>query len=183
MFFPYLTENSKLVSFLNLICVKNVPKKVTSRYILSLGFSSSNDRLLLPLLKFLGLLDSKGVPTQLYEEIHVNRTYGATLAKCVFASYKDLYQKSSIAHTLSEVELLVIFKQESTQSDLTKAVKTFKYIGEISDFSKTPETKPQVRSTQNSEQKSKVVNLNLNINLSASDDYDKLLHLLDNILN
>ena len=181
MFYPYLTDNSKIVSFLNLVCIKNVPKKVTSRYLLSLGFLSSNDRLLINLLKFLGLLDAKGVPTDLYQEIHTSKKYGLALAKCILIGYKSIYLKSSISHTLAEDILLDLFKQESAQPNLMQAVKTFKYLGSIADFPQSLDLATNKKTKL--EQQSKIINLNLNINLSTSEDYDKLLLILNSILN
>lgn len=183
MFYPYLADNSKIVSFLNLVCVKNVPKKVTNRYILSLGFLSSNDRLLINLAKFLGLIDAKGIPTDLYNEIYTSKKYSFVLAKCITSAYKSIYLKDKSAHHLTEDILLNLFQQESTQSNLVQAVKTFKYLGSIADFTQEGSLNVSKKTSLNVERQQKTVNLNLTVNIGVQEDYDKLLHLLNNILS
>ncbi len=62
--FPYTAKPSSVPRFLRKIQAVRVPDKVTVKYIASIGFKSSNDRRLIPMLKALGFLDAPGVPSE-----------------------------------------------------------------------------------------------------------------------
>ena len=62
--FPYTPNPASLRRFFEKIPSTGVPDKVTLQVLNSLGFTSSNDRYILPVLKALKFVDGSGVPTQ-----------------------------------------------------------------------------------------------------------------------
>ena len=62
----YLTTTKNLSSILNAIKTAQAPEKFNHKFLASLEFSSSNDRLIIGVLKALGLLADDGKPTQRY---------------------------------------------------------------------------------------------------------------------
>ena len=60
----YLVTTKNLEAFLNALKTAKAPDRVTNKFLRSLEFSSSNDRLFIGLLKSLGLTDESGLPTK-----------------------------------------------------------------------------------------------------------------------
>jgi hypothetical protein len=54
--FPYMTNPASLRRFLEKVQSLGVPTKVTIPYLQSLGFKSTNDRPIIPALKFLEVI-------------------------------------------------------------------------------------------------------------------------------
>jgi hypothetical protein len=59
----YLVAAKNLGKFLEALRHAQAPEKVTLRFIEELGFTSTNDRLFIPLLKALRFLDDAGKPS------------------------------------------------------------------------------------------------------------------------
>ena len=62
----YLVTPKNLEAFLNAIRSAKAPERFSNRFLTQLDFSSSNDRLLIGVLKGLGFLDENSAPTQRY---------------------------------------------------------------------------------------------------------------------
>ena len=64
----YLTSVKNVEAFFSAIQAAQAPERFTQRFLESLEFKSSSDRLLIPMLKSLRFIDDNGVPTQRYYE-------------------------------------------------------------------------------------------------------------------
>jgi hypothetical protein len=62
--FPYMVSNNKIGPILEKIRTAAKPSKFTNEFLKHVGFTSSNDRAIIPLLKKLGFLSDDGVPTE-----------------------------------------------------------------------------------------------------------------------
>jgi hypothetical protein len=89
--FPYLTNPSSLRKFLEKIRTVGAPEKVTIAYLELLGFKSTNDRPIIPALKFLGFVDTSGTPKENWQKYRPRETAGAVLAVAVRTAYSDLF--------------------------------------------------------------------------------------------
>jgi len=67
------------------------PDKVTQEYLVAAGFKSTNDRAIIPLLKFLGLLEQNGTPTVDYRQLRDRSQFGAILASHIRTAYNELF--------------------------------------------------------------------------------------------
>ena len=65
---PYVQVPGKISDVFGKIQTCGVPSKFTIEFLNSLGFTSSNDERLIPLMKSLGFLESSGVPTQRFKD-------------------------------------------------------------------------------------------------------------------
>ena len=63
---PYLLTNKRIPDLLQKIQTAAVPQRFTFEFLKKLGFSSSNDRAFVSLLKKLGFLDPSAAPTARY---------------------------------------------------------------------------------------------------------------------
>jgi hypothetical protein len=143
----YLTSTKNLGAILTQMQKGGIPQRVTYEYLKQLGFPSSNDRPIIPVLKALGFLDVNGVPQDRYR-----RFKDATQAKRVMAegmreAYSDVFAIDEKANMLDHERLKGMFGRLSGKGDAVteKMASTFKALAERADFSapavaETPET-------------------------------------------
>ena len=60
--YAYTTVTGKIKQLLEKIRAVGVPQKVTVSWLKTIGFTSSNDKTLIGVIKFVGLTDQSGVP-------------------------------------------------------------------------------------------------------------------------
>lgn len=123
----YTTVPGKISSLLAKIRSNGVPKKVDSVWLKAIGFTSSNDKSLLPVLKSIDFVDGSKAPTERW------RSYrGAdgpiVLGEAIRHAYSDLYDFYDDAHDRSNQEIANVFKTKSNAGDqaIGKQVGTFK---------------------------------------------------------
>lgn len=90
--YPYVNSANKLQEFLSKIGNIGVPSKVNQKFLESLGYKSTNDRRFLSVLRFLGLTDGSGTPTEDYRATLRGGKQGQVkFAKLVRENYADLF--------------------------------------------------------------------------------------------
>lgn len=185
----YLITTKNLDSFINSLLSAQAPDKFTNKFLTDLGFTSSNDRLYLGLLKSLGLLDDNSAPTQKYYEFLDETKYRIVLADCIKESYSDLFNINKNADKMDVKDVKNKFKTltqgKKTEKVLSLMASTFKSLCDIADFSTQSNSievidnkvKPE---TTNDTLEREISNLNTdnyNAQLDASLHYDIHIHL------
>lgn len=137
----YLVSAKDLGSFLEAVRGAQAPKKFTNAFLRQLGYTSTNHRLFIPVLKGLGMLDQHGAPTQRYFDFLDATQSRRVLAAGIRDAYEDLFRIKTNANTLSRAELEGKLKS-LTQGKLSEAVfkntvKTFLELVKLADFSHT----------------------------------------------
>jgi len=134
----YLIKTENLHSFLNTILTAQAPDKFTIKFLAQLGFDSSNDRLLIGLLKGLGFIDGNGVPTSRYFRFLDQSESKKVLAEAVREGYSDLFAINTKANEYSEQDvknkLKVITQGSKSENVYGQMAKTFKRLCEYADF-------------------------------------------------
>lgn len=140
--FPYVVGTQKLATLLKSIPDIGVPEKFTLKKLKALGYTSSNDERFVPAMKFVGLLDSSGSPTDLWNEARAN--LGSALAKGTKAGYADLFDQFPNAHQKDDEALRTYFTVHSGtgKAAVTRMVQTFKTFAELGDFAATGKSTP-----------------------------------------
>jgi hypothetical protein len=144
----YFTSTKNLTAILEQMRRGEVPSKFTYDHLKKLGFPSSNDRPIIPVLKALGFLDQAGVPTERY------RRYKGTsgdakrvMAEGIKDAYTDIFGIDESAHTLPAEELNGIFGRLSGKGESVteKMAMTFRALVDQADFStpEEPEEEPE----------------------------------------
>jgi Family of unknown function (DUF5343) len=136
--FIYTTNPSKIPAFLEKLRAAGKPEKVTLQTIASLGFKSTNDRALLPILKGLGFVDGSGVPTQRWAAFRSN--HKAAIGEGIrehyaklFSLYPDAYQKDNEAlHSFFSTHTSV------GEGALRYMISTFKTLCSLAAFDQPP---------------------------------------------
>ncbi len=134
----YLTSTKNLEAFFRAIQAGQAPDRFTLRFLESLEFKSSSDRLLIPLLKSLRFIDDNGVPTQRYFD-YLDQTQGAVvLAEAIQDAYSDIFRINRKAYQMSKPDVQNKFKTltQGKPSDavLDKMAMTFLKLCSLADF-------------------------------------------------
>ena len=108
-------------------------------FLKDMGFTSSNDRSVIKVLKYLGMLDASGKPQTSYREF-MNHTHAkGVLASRLTVAYDDLFKSDKTAHAKSATSLAGWFKTKTGVGAKVaeKMATTFKSLASYADFSDT----------------------------------------------
>ena len=160
----YLTSIKNLPAILDSIKTAQAPEKFTVRFLESLEFKSTSDRLVIGVLKSLGFLGDDGRPTQRYFEFLDQTQSEAILANAIREAYSDLFAVNIHADQLSREEVKNKFKtlSQGQYSDavLDKMTSTFTALVSLADFKSaavskvpsSPPTEPKLGEPKNEEE-------------------------------
>jgi Family of unknown function (DUF5343) len=135
----YLTSAKNTQSIFQAIQAAQAPPRFTTRFLEGLGFSNSNDRAIINVLKSLGLLDDSGVPTKRYHE-YLDQSQSATvLANAIREAYADLFRVNRAAQTMTQTDvknkMKTLSEGQFTDRVLTQMAMTFTALVKLADFS------------------------------------------------
>jgi hypothetical protein len=142
----YLVATNKLDDIFNALLSAKAPASLTTGFLKTLGFTSSNDALYVRLFKDLGLIDSSNAPTEKYFRFLDQAESKKVIAECIEEAYSDLFALNKRANELSEADLKGKFKTltQGTKEDniINLMAKTFKALCDYADWTtKTPAKK------------------------------------------
>ena len=137
--FPYAQAPNKLEDLLQSVQTVGVPEKATTKWLRSTGFTSSNDASMIRVLKFIGLLDSSGVPTEAWQSYRDKDKARQVLAASIRSGYSVLFEHFPDAEARSHDDLtnFIVARTTLGKGATQKAVKTFQALCSLADFSDT----------------------------------------------
>lgn len=97
----YLVTTKNLDAFFNSILNAKAPSKLTLKFLEQLEFKSTNDRLLIGILKLLDFIDSNGVPQERYFKFLDQTQSKQILAQAIREAYADLFSVNVKANEMS----------------------------------------------------------------------------------
>jgi hypothetical protein len=103
--YPYMISNNKIGSILDRIEKAEKPPKFTYEFLKKIGFSSSNDRAVIPLLKRLEFLSDDGTPTPSYDDLKDSTRRSYILGEKIKSTYSDIYSINTNIHNSSDEEI------------------------------------------------------------------------------
>lgn len=103
--YPYMVSNNKIGPILQKAEQAEKPSRFTNKFLKKLGFSSSNDRAIIPLLKRLGFLNESGAPTEHYDDLKDKTRRPYVLGERIKALYSELYSINTNIHDASDEEI------------------------------------------------------------------------------
>lgn len=143
----YLTSTRNLAGILDAIKAAQAPKKFTLRFLGSLEFKSTTDRLIVGVLKSLGFLNADGGLTDRYYRYLDQTQSKIVLAEGIREAYSDLFQVNNNAHSLSQNVVVNKFKTltQGQYSDgvLVNMGRTFVSLCKLADFKSKPAVQPE----------------------------------------
>jgi len=135
----YLTSLKNLTGILDAIKSAQAPKRFSTRFLTSLDFKSTTDRLVIGVLKSLGFLTmDSAAPTERYYRFLDQTQSGIVLAEGIKEAYSDLFQVNVEAHKMSKPQVVNKFKT-LTQGQYSEGVlgnmgATFVALCKLADF-------------------------------------------------
>ena len=154
----YMTSVKNLSSIFSKIIEGTAPDKFTVAHLKSIGFKSSNDQGIIPLLKELEFLGPDGSPTQRYHAYRDRSNSKKVLGEALHKAYGDIFH---INERPTEVDRKAIegkFKSEHNATDRVskEQAKTFYALLELADIdSKSRVKMPQKKSEEKPGEKEK----------------------------
>ena len=135
----YLITTKNLDAFFNSILSAQAPSKFTFKFLEQLEFKSTNDRLLVGVLKALKFIDSNGVPQDRYFKFLDQTQSKKILADAIKEVYSDLFAINTKANEMSVVEVknkLKTLTQGSKKDNILQLMaNTFTSLCKYADFS------------------------------------------------
>jgi hypothetical protein len=148
----YLVSVKNLPAILEQLRKGTAPDTFNADHLKSLGFTSSNDRGVIPLLKALGFLSDSGVPTPRYLAFRDESRSGAVLGEALLEAYSDIFHVNANPSEKDRKAIAGKFKATHNSSDLVaeRQAATFLALLELADLNKAREgmgsTTPSVES-------------------------------------
>lgn len=199
--FPYIFNLSNLKAFIENISELGEPLKISKDYLISLGYTSSNDRPIRRIMLHIGFANSDGTPTDNYRQFRDKSQAGKVMARCLREAYAELFKTFPNACQKDDEALANFMRPYTKYSNdiLGRSVRTFKLLCSFATFNGIQEevevdggikTVPKDKLKVVSEDYTKngmTINLNIQLSLPATEEfeiYDKIFeslkkHLLD----
>ncbi len=141
----YLITVKNLDAFFDSLIGAKAPEAFTHKFIENLGFTSSNDRLYLSVLKGLGFLDENAIPTNRYFKFMDQSESKKVLAEAIEEAYGELFSVKTDAQKLevSEIKnkLKTITQGKYSDKVVGLMANTFKALCDYAEWSKNNDEK------------------------------------------
>ena len=135
--YPYATVTGKLEALLKKIPDLGQPDLVDAKWLKQVGFGKANDKTILRVLMFVGLIDESNKPTQEWVAYRSKAAAGKVLGAAISDAYSDLFDTYPDAHTRTTEELASYFSTKTTGGSKVVAltVGTFRVLCDLADSS------------------------------------------------
>lgn len=100
--YPYMISNNKIAPIIKSIVQAGKPKRFSHEFLKNLGYSSSNDRAIIALLKRLGFLSEDGSPTEYYNKLRDATKSAYVLGERIRVLYSELYSINTKIHETAD---------------------------------------------------------------------------------
>lgn len=141
----YTLKPNAIPSYFDAILDAQAPERFSMKFLENLGFTSTNDRLLVGILKDLNFLNADAVPQQRYYEFLDRSQSRHVLAEAIRETYADLFSVNTKANELSVADvknkLRTLYTGKKTDLVVSNIAKTFNALCEYADFSKHLQSK------------------------------------------
>lgn len=145
----YTQKPSAIPAYFDAVLDAQPPERFSIRFLENLGFTSTNDRLFIGILKELGFLNADGVPQQRYFDFMDRSQSRNVVADGIRDAYSDLFAINVKANELSATEvknkLRTLYAGKKTDNVIDRIAKTFTALCEYADFSKPGPAMPSLK--------------------------------------
>lgn len=153
----YTLKPGAIPAYFEAMLDAEAPDRFTTRFLESLEFKSTNDRLFINVLKELGFIDTDGVPKDRYFHFLDRGESAKVVADGVKEAFSDLFAVNKNANNLTTEEvknkLRTLYKGAKKENLINRIASTFTALCEYADFSGS--TKPEQSKQVNEEEKPK----------------------------
>jgi len=117
---------SALEKFFQVIGDRAVPERVDHRFLQKLNVATNNEYSLLSALKFLDVVDDRGIPTHSYRLLQTTDRFQDTLSHLVHIAYRPVFEAG--AERLPDEDLVNFFRLSSSASQARNAARFFRAV-------------------------------------------------------
>lgn len=122
------------------------PERFSYKFLENLGFTSTNDRMIIGILRELGFIDTDGKPSPRYYRFLDKTESNKVIAEGIREAYSDLFSVNTKANELSiddvKNKLRSLYTGKKTDQVIGRIAATFSALCEIADFSQ--QLKPKI---------------------------------------
>ncbi|MBU1224125.1 MAG: DUF5343 domain-containing protein [Gammaproteobacteria bacterium] len=145
----YTIKTGSIQAYFDAMLDAQPPERFSVKFLENLGFTSTNDRLFIGILKDLGFLNRDGTPQQRYFDF-LDRTRSAqVLADGIREAYADLFAVNTKANEFTvqdaKNKLRTLYSGKKTDLVIGNIAKTFRALCDYADFSGAPATRQERR--------------------------------------
>ncbi|MGB3795190.1 MAG: DUF5343 domain-containing protein [Alteraurantiacibacter sp.] len=132
--YPYTQNTGNLISVIKDIGKHGKPDKFTTKELPIWGYKSSNDRSIISVFKFIGLIDSTGTPTDRWMLARTNPE--SATGEGVQDGYSEIFKTFSEAQDATADQLTNFFKAKTEvgEAGIKAMVSTFRALAEYGEF-------------------------------------------------
>lgn len=134
--YPYLVAHTRLKPFLTKIQSVGMPSVVDKKWRTTIRYGSPNDGRMLPLIEFIGFIDSNGKPNDRWQAYRSTSRAKQVMAQGIREGYADLFHTYPDAYERSDADLADYFRSASDSGDATinRMVTAFRLLCDMADF-------------------------------------------------
>lgn len=145
----YTLKTGSLQAYFDAMLDAQPPERFSVKFLENLGFTSTNDRLFIGILKDLGFLNRDGTPQQRYFDFLDRDRSQQVLAEGIREAYADLFAVNIKANDFSVPEaknkLRTLYSGKKTDLVIGNIAKTFRALCDCADFSGVSHVRPEAR--------------------------------------
>ena len=135
----YTLKTGSLQAYFDAMLDAQPPERFSVKFLENLGFTSTNDRLFIGILKDLGFLNRDGTPQQRYFDFLDRSRSKQVLADGIREAYADLFSVNTKANEFSiqdaKNKLRTLYSGKKTDLVIGNIAKTFRALCDAADFS------------------------------------------------
>lgn len=148
----YTLKTGSLQAYFDAMLDAQPPERFSVKFLENLGFTSTNDRLFIGILKDLGFLNRDGTPQQRYFDFLDRSRSNLVLADGIRDAYADLFAVNTKANEFTvqdaKNKLRTLYSGKKTDLVIGNIAKTFRALCDCADFSGTPQTRQESRPSE-----------------------------------
>jgi len=122
-----MASTKNVPAILDKIIEGPAPGKFTTSHLKTIGFPSSNDRAIIPILKDLGFLSADGTPTKRYHEYRNQDRSKTVLGEALREAYEDLFHVNAKPTKTDRAAIQGTFKSVNNVSDRIADLQTMTF--------------------------------------------------------
>lgn len=142
----YTMKPGAIAAYFDAMLDAQPPERFSIKFLENLGFTSTNDRLFVGILKELGFLNADGVPQQRYFDFMDRSQSRSVVAAGIRDAYGDLFAVNTKANELSTTDvknkLRTLYAGRKTNNVIDRVAKTFAALCEYADFTQAAPSPP-----------------------------------------
>jgi hypothetical protein len=155
----YMTSVKNLPGIMQKIIDGTAPEKFTLAHLKAIGFKSSNDQGIIPVLKDLGFLTAEGSPTKRYLDYRDKSRSKQVLGQALREAYEDLFHINEHLSDSDRQAVIGRFKSAHNASDAVaeRQAMTFLSLLKMADISNSsaPQKQRHIQQTETNEPEAK----------------------------